>query len=366
LDAARSCADATSPAAAPSAAINWGIENGDWLRRAPGRVGGAGQHKEWLHFCVYGDAVDLLLNFSVVDDVRDDAPASRHTAYEEHARLTLLVRERAWLGEVQSFAARDVAVGGGRVELRLGDNTVRFANGRYALRARSADGAIEAEIELMPVAMPSIVNNVQYGNGPPINWLVVPRLIASGRVRVGARTHVLDGALAYHDHNWGHFGWGRDFAWEWGYGLPSDASNPWSLVFVRLSDRAHTRCRMQGVFLWRGAREERVFWDRELQVGQRGLRRFARLCKVPAIMGLIHPDLATDVPEELCFEGAGEGDFIRGRFVSGDGAQVILPNDRDLGVTVINEIAGTLEVEGRIRGEELRIDGRAVFEFLGR
>jgi len=302
----------------------------------------------------------------VVDDVREEASSAGRDAYVEHARLTLLVREHEWLGEVQTFAPHDVAIGGGRVDLRFGPSTVRFADGRYAIRARSADGAIEADVELVPVAMPSIVNNVQYGSGPPINWLVVPRLIASGRIRVGSSVHRIDGALAYHDHNWGHFGWGRDFAWEWGYGLPAEASNPWSLVFVRLSDRAHTRCMMQGVFLWRGAREARVFWDREMRVGQRGLRRFARLCKVPAIMGLIHPDLATDVPDELSFEGQGEGDFVRGRFVTGDGAQVILPNDRGLGVTVINEVAGRLEVEGRVRGEELRIDGRAVFEFLGR
>lgn len=355
-----------APSSAESSAIDWGIRNGDWLRRSPGRVGGAGDYKEWLHFCVYGDDLDVLINFSVVDGLRDSASSLRHGRHDEHARLTLLVREREWVGEVQSFPATDVSVGGGRVALRFGASSVRFAEGRYEVRARSADGSIEARVDLLPVAMPSIVNNVQYGNGPAINWLVVPRLVASGWIRVGDRVHQLDGALAYHDHNWGHFGWGRDFAWEWGYGLPDDAANPWSLVFVRLSNRAHTRCMMQGVFLWRGAREQRVFRDRELRVGHRGLRRFARLCKLPAVMGLIHPDLATDIPEELTFDGEGEGDFVRGRFVTGEAAQVILPNDRDLGVTVINEVAGRLEVEGRIRGEEIRIDARAVFEFLGR
>jgi transposase len=349
-------------------AIDWSIRNGDWLRRAPGRFGGPGQHKEWLHFCVYGERVDVLINFSVVDEVRDGVPRPSSQRYEEHARLTLLVREREWLGEVQSFLPDEVAVRGGDIDLVFGRSSVRFERGRYRLDARSRDGNVHAEVELTPVTMPSIVHNVQYGSGPPINWLVVPRLVASGLIRIGANTHDLDGALAYHDHNWGHFGWGCDFAWEWGYGLPDDPANPWSLVFVRLSDRALTRTMMQGVFLWCGPREQRVFRDRELTVGHRGLRRAPTICKLPPIMGMIHPDLATDVPIELTFdgEGDGDGDFVRGRFTTGEVAQVVLPNDRDLGVTVINEVSGELAVEGRVRGEEVRIDGRAVFEFLGR
>ncbi|MBY0279182.1 hypothetical protein K2Z84_27940 [Candidatus Binatia bacterium] len=362
MDATRFSAEAPAPA------IEWGIRQGDWLRRAPGRVGGPGRHKEWLHFCVYGATVDVLINFSVVDEIAaaDEAPPGPDGRYLEHARLTLLVRERAWHGEVQSFAARDVEIHGGECALRFGPSSVRYADGRYLVEARSSDGRIAAGVALRPVAMPSIVNNVQYGDGPPINWLVVPRLTTTGSIRIDGTTHDLDGALAYHDHNWGHFGWGRDFAWEWGYGLPDDPGNPWSLVFVRLSDRAHTRCMMQGVFLWHAGREQRVFRDRELHVAQRGLRRFSRLCKVPAVMGLIHPDLATDIPEELSFDGQGEGDLLHGTFTTAEAAQVILPNDQDLGVTVINEVSGRLAVTGRIRGEELRIDGRAVFEFLGR
>lgn len=341
-------------------AVTRAIEHSDWLRRSPARVGGRGGHKEWLHFCIYAGEIDVLVNFSVLDDLRPDA------ARAELARTTLLVRSgSAWSGEVQSHAATEVELVPGCVDARLGRNGVRFADDVYTLTARGHDVPLAVDVTLRPVTMPSIVNNVQVGDGPPINWLVVPRLVADGEITVAGKRHAVRGALAYHDHNWGHFGWGRDFAWEWGYGLPADAANPWSLVFVRLSDRAHTQAMMQGVFLWNGMREQRVFRDDDLDVRHDGLLRATRLCKVPAIMSLVHPELATDVPGELLFDGAVDGDTIRGRFRGEEVAQVVVPNDRDFGVTVINEVSGHLDVTASIRGEQVTIAGRAIFEFLG-
>ena len=341
-------------------AIERAISHGDWLRRSPARFGGAGAHKEWLHFCVYGAGVDVLANFSLVDDVR-----LGHGRPGELARTTLLVRETRWMGEIARHAGRDVEIEGGGIALRIGPSSVHFADGRYHLRAAFARRPVAIDLELEPVTMPSIVNNVQVGDGPSLNWLVVPRLVARGRVTIGDRVHEIDGALAYHDHNWGRFGWGRDFAWEWGYGLPDDPRVPWSLVFVRLSNRAHTRSMMQGAFLWRGPREHRVFRDRDLEVRHVSLLRAERVCKIPPVMALIHPELATAVPRQLVFSAASEGDSLTAEFTSRDVAQVIIPNDRDVGVTIINEVSGDLAVEGVVRGEAVSIHGRAIFEFLG-
>lgn len=339
-------------------AIAHAIERADWLRRSPARLGGPGGHKEWLHFCVYADGVDVLVNFSFVDDVRAGA-------WRQDGRLTMLVRERTWHGAVERFAAHDVVARGGGIDVRLGANHVRFADGAYHVVAAFGGGACAVDLRLEPVAMPSIVNNVKVGDGAPINWLVVPRLVADGVVLLGERRYEVRGALAYHDHNWGHFGWGRDFAWEWGYGLPDDRTQPWSLVFVRLSNRAHTRAMMQGAFFWKDHRERRVFRDRDLEIEHEGLLRARRLCKIPGPMALVHPETSTGIPERLVFKGVADGDRIDGSFTCEDVAQVIIPNDRDLGVTVINEVGGRLAVHGRIAGDEVHIDGRAIFEFLG-
>ena len=85
-------------------------------------------------------------------------------------------------------------------------------------------------------------------------------------------TYSLDGSPAYHDHDWGHFRWGRDFAWEWGFSLPEDPSNPWSLVFVRMSDRSRHQAYTQAVFVWRREATHRTFLDHEIGIATRGSR----------------------------------------------------------------------------------------------
>jgi hypothetical protein len=82
-------------------------------------------------------------------------------------------------------------------------------------------------------------------------------------------------------------------------------------------------------------------------------------------MGLISPDVLPDVPARLSVRGEGDGDELECVFDAHDGAQVIVPNDHDLGVTIINEVSGIVRLSGRVRGESVKMEGRAIFEFLG-
>lgn len=331
----------------------------DWLRRSASLAGGPRGHKEWWHFCAYGPEVDVLVNFSLVDDVREGSPPGA-----EFARVTLLARDRGWDGDVDLYPADEVAADGGGLSLRFGDNVAEFRDGAYRLRARARRRPIEVDLTITPTALPSLANNITLDPGPPINWLVVPRGEATGTVTVGGRAHALERAPAYHDHNWGRFAWGRDFAWEWGFGLPQ-RDEPWSVVFVRLSDRARTLARMQALFLWRGARQHRVMRGSELTVTRGGLLRPERVLKVPRVMGLVSPSTATDVPARLEVEAVADGDRVECVFTASDLAQVVIPNDHDAGVTIINEVSGAVRVEGEVRGERVRMEGRAIFEFLG-
>lgn len=341
-------------------AFDKAIADTDWLRRSPSARGGAGGHKEWWHFCVYAPGVDVLVNLSLVDDVREGAPSG-----QEFARVVVLVREREWDGDVEVFEAHEVEAPGGGLQMRFGDNRVAFEDGRYVIEVRLRRRPIAVSLVLEPGCVPSLANNIRLDPGPPINWLVLPRMVATGTLRLGGRVVQVERARAYHDHNWGHFAWGRDFAWEWGYGLPEEEGNPWGMVFVRLSDRAHSRAYMQALFLWRGALQHRVLRAADVTVERVGLLRATRVFKLPRAMALVAPGTVTDVPRALEVTARGDGDEVRCRFEAEDVAAVVIPNDHDPGVTVIHEVSGVVTVEGRVRGERVTMRGRAIFEFLG-
>jgi hypothetical protein len=334
-------------------------ENG-YFRRSNSTFLGSASYKEWLHFAVHAPGLDLLANFSMVDDIRAGAPPGA-----EIPRVVCLVREQKWEGDIDQYAPGEVRLDTGRLSARFGESRVTFEDGRFHLVVRMRRKPIELDLHLTPLAVPTPAFNLQVDDCPPINWMVVPRLVATGTVRIGDRVHHLKDAAAYHDHNWGHFRWGKNFAWEWGYGAPDQPENPWTMVFVRLTDRGHVTDLMQAVFLWKGPRQARLFRANELEVWHQGLLRASSVYKLPRVMGLVSPGTATDVPERLQVRAAGAGDHVEFEFRCQDIAQVIIPNDDDLGVTIINEVAGQLELAGLVRGERFTINCPAIFEFLG-
>ncbi len=341
----------------PPGWLDLAVQRTDWFRRPPSRVGGRPGFKEWQHFCIYGRDFDLLLNLSEVDPVA--------TTGSPVVRLTALARYDRWFGNVETIPAEEVNIRAGRMHAEFGSSSIRYQDGRYRLNVKCRSIPVEAELELQPHSMPAPIYNVMTGDGPPIHWVVLPRLVAHGVVRLDGTEHRLDGTPAYHDHNWGHFRWGRDFAWEWGFGLPQDPANPWSFVFARLSNRKLTRTRMQTLFLWKGRRVHRAFRDANIRIEHHGLLRADRVLKVPPVMGLIARGTATDVPARMSIEAWSDDTRLEASFTPKDIAQVVLPNDDDFGVTIINEVAGDLEVRANVAGERVELTCPTIFEFLG-
>lgn len=334
------------------------LEHG-FLRGSPARVTGGRGHKEWLHFCVHSADVDLLANFSVVDDISTKATPGR-----ELARIVCLARERQWLGDLDAYPAHRVRSKPGALALVFGENRAVFRDGGFDLRVRMQRLELELDLRLDPITLPSLANNIYVDDCPPIHWIVMPRLEATGRVRIGSRIHELRRATAYHDHNWGSFRWGKNFAWEWGYAASSQRESPWSVVFVRLCDRPHLTDLMRVMMLWKGSRQLRLFHSEEVRVRHEGLLRPRRVFKLPRVMGLVSPGEATDVPKRFIASARRGADRLELEFETLDLAQVIIPNDDDLGVTVINEVSGRVSVSGKIDGQSVEIDGSSIFEFL--
>ncbi len=341
--------------------IERAIDRGGFLRGSGIRLGDAPGHKEWLHFCFASDEFDLLLNFSVVD-----AAHASVTDPAELARVVCLIRDRdGWDGDVVSYRRDETEIRRGYLSLQFGQSRVHFHSGVFHVQAVLPDRDIEVELLLTPLTIPTPANNITLDEGPPMHWLAVPRLLASGYVRKGDHTRRVRNVLAYHDHNWGSFRWGRNFAWQWGYALPDDSSDPLSFVMLRLGDRARIRTFLQSLFVWRGPRQYRAFRDDELTIELDGALRQDRVFKLPRVMSLLASGNATDVPERLLVTARGRDDSVQLRFDFRDVAQIIIPNDDDLDVTIINESRAHYTCEGNIRGERFVSTGRALVEFLG-
>ena len=328
----------------------------DQLHLPVGIEAQAQQHKEWHHFCLLGPGVEVILNLSLM------RPAAQVDAPWD-ARVILLVRETEWDGDVDIIPGAQVNARRGGLEIQLGHNRMQFKDGCFNLSLALQKRPITLTATLRPMAYPLTRRNTPIGKGK-ISWVVVPRLQATGTLVVGRRVYRLENAPAYHDHNWGQWSWGDDFSWQWGFALPPAAETPWSLVFDQMTDRGRNQALELKLSLWKGPQLHRLFMHEELQVRQEGFRTLTRPAKFPRPMALVAQELTTDVPANFQIHAARTADWLDCRFSADDLAQIILPNELDLGVTIINEVSGCLTLQGEVKGEQVSMEGRGFFEFL--
>ena len=339
-----------------AAAISRAVRRLDYFRRAP-QVGRKREHREWLHFCVRAPEVDVIVNFSLLDDPFPSPNADRERGY-----VMTLVHDGSWSGSMAAVASDVLDVRRGRIDAGFAGDRVEFAGDAFHIATRSAELDLAVNLVLSPLVLPAIAHNVPIPGGARTSWLALPRLSASGLVRVNGRVHTILGAPAYHDHNWG-YEVGGDCSWQWGYLAPEDPVSPWSCVFVRIGDRLRAGTWMQGLFLWRGAEPCMGFRGRELAVREEGLLRQERIPKFPAPAALIVPGSCADVPRRLAVSGAANDDVLEYTFECVDIAQVVLP-EANLQRTVINEVRGNARIEGVIGGERVMATGRSFAEFV--
>jgi hypothetical protein len=329
----------------------------DYLRSGVSSGSGV-DDKEWHHFCVLAPDVDLIVNFSLSADTR---------LQQQVGRIVLLVRERstdAWDGDIDSSPRGDVQARRGEIPMRIGSSTLGWGPGGYELSVVLQERPITARLSLLPRTLPLLARaDAVMGEGR-LSWLLVPRLSATGRVVVGRRTYLLDQAPSYHDHNWGHWRWGQDFAWQWGFGLPDDRHDPWSVVFQRMTDRPRNSTLEMLMALWRDDKLHRLFHPREITVHTSGLTPARSVLKLPRVLRLLAPEQTSDVPAQLLISARSGGDHVRLTFETLDLAQIVVPHETDLGMTMLNEVRGRIHLDGEVKGHEINSAGVGVFEFL--
>jgi len=315
-------------------------------------------YKEWFHFCVIGPQVEAVINFSILRDNRHGVPPG-----SRQARLILLVHDGGWDGEVVEFHPRDVHINPGRIDLQFGHQYLTYQKGIFHLSLSLENRPITLDLRIEPLTYPLLRSKATIGEGT-IDWLVVPRLQANGTLVCGTRLHHLVNAPAYHDHNWGHWLWGQDFAWEWGFALPLRGTHTWSLVFDCMTNQARTETQDLKLSLWKGTRLVRIFAHQDIQVVPNGYLNLSHVPKFPPIMALVAPEMTTDVPHTLDIAAHSCNDHLDLRFQAQDVAQIVIPNETDLGETIINEVTGTIEARGQVKDEPVEMQGKGFFEFL--
>lgn len=326
----------------------------DFMRLQPG-VSGDRAYREWQHFVLRTPEVELLLNLSVLL-VRDEGAALGWA--EPDARATILVHHGRWAGTVERRPGAQFRAG--RVEADFGVARLSFApTSGYRLDVQCEELGLRAALQLVPLTRPLLVRDIRLAGGTRIHWCVVPRLRAAGEVETPGGTVSVDGALAYHDHNWGD--WGADYSWEWGYALPEhEDASPWSAVVFRLGDRGRGTTTRQSTLLWEGAALRRVYRDAAVSVSTRG---WAGPCglTLPPVASLVRPG-AGDVPASWRMRAREGSEEVVVDATPESLARLVVPEPDGTDVVVIHEASCRMRVDGRVAGAPVRIDGGGFLE----
>lgn len=332
----------------------------DYWRCSPARLGGRAGHKEWSHFFVFGPGIDLLINFNLSESGHAAAAGMPETARVlAIARLT----GNRWAGGIATFEPHEVDVSAGRLDAAFGSNYISFEDGCYKVGLLLPQKRLSAEITMQPQVRPAIASSVRLSDGGAMRWLVVPRLLASGVIDVDDKSYALDQALVYHDRNWGHFEWGGDYSWEWATILPVDASNPWSMVYMRIGDRFRNRILSQAVIVWSGSSLCRTFHNRDVLVTQTGLQKQDYIFRVPPIIDIASPGLSADIPKALNVEAKSGRDKLDLSFEFDNFTQIGVPNDTSSKLTLLSETLGRVHIKGELQGRNVDFSGRTIAEF---
>ena len=314
--------------------------------------------KEWHHFVVHGAGRRILINFSL------NSENSRPGQPRLVPRVIVIAHEKRWAGAIERFpeAALDMSADLG--VLGIGGSRMTVGPDGYRLDIDLPEQHIQGCLDFTAAAKPFVVNNQPIGTGR-MNWLFVPKLTADGWLRIAGREHQVRAEPAYHDHNWGRFWWGDDFGWTWGTALSHDPTNPWSLVFLRMTDRRRLRCLSQALYVWHHSEPAAIFRHDALRTRSHGRLARAADCTLPPPMRLLLDGEMSDVPERVEIEASRAGDAVHVDFHPRSYARLAQPSEIHLDrSTVLCEVDGTARMNGSINGDTVDFVGTGVFEFL--
>jgi hypothetical protein len=312
--------------------------------------------KEWHHFVVHGRGHHFLINFSLTNEASDGLRLA--------PRVIVIAHDERWSGAIERFADSDLNVSANLGDLTIGGNRMVVRPDGYRVVIDMPGPGIHGELDFTSTSRPFVVNNQPVGDGR-MCWLFVPRLRAHGWLRIGGKEHRVENDLAYHDHNWGRFRWGDDFGWTWGTILPQHPDDPWSMVFLQMTDRNRLRCLSQALYVWHHDEPAVIFRHAALTMRSSGTLGRGADCTLPPPMRLVLDGDVPGVPELVQVSASRAGDSVHAEFRPQSYARLAQPSELHLDrSTVLCETSGTVHVTGTVKGENVDFVGDGVFEFL--
>ena len=321
--------------------------------------------KEWYHFNVLDEAqqIDLIVNVSFAGDVTRAGGA--------RVDVIALAHHQGWWGGIDSYDIGASTVDPHRLALHVAQAAgLSYHDGHYHVHAQVPGLSVQARLQATCEPM-LLWNDTPLGTGH-LNWLIAPHLVAQGCVTLaqgpqGAQTLAFEQACAYHDHNWGHWRWGDDFGWEWGFATHTQEASQTQrlcMVFDRTTDKLGVTSHEQTLAIWRGAGLAKVF-TRQCMRTRRSGRFDGPIPRRPGVANLVAPGLVLTVPAQLQISAREDDDWIDLHYVVDAAMQIAVPNEHGFGLVGLNETFGFLEARGRIAGQDVGFRTRACFEFLG-
>jgi hypothetical protein len=312
--------------------------------------------KEWQHFIIVAPGLDLLVNFNLAS-AGPDAPDTGRVI----GRVIVLARTSRWTGFVETAASVEISRDG--CHSRFGRHRAEISARSYRIAIAAPDRGVVVDATFWPQVLPIIARRQRLAPHRHLDWTLTARLAVAAHIELPGSVFDLTDALGYHDHNWGHFHWGDDFAWEWGTILPSDGQD-WAIVYSNLMNGARTWLALEQLFVWQAGHNVLAAGGLDVRSRMRGRCRAQPELRIPATMALLQPRLG-DLPRRFEIAADNGHSEVVLRFTPESIAQVAVPSERALcGTIAINECVGAVAVQGRIAGRSIRWEGRGVFEFV--
>jgi hypothetical protein len=171
----------------------------------------------------------------------------------------------------------------------------------------------------------------------------------------------IEGAPAYHDHNWGRFRWGGSYAWQWGVALPEDDSG-YGLVFDRVVNTSSRQIIVQGTMLIQGGSHLRTFIDPEVSCAWDEPRSRSTY-RIPSITRIASPGDGIEVPTVCRVSSQRKRDRVDLGLWPRDAMEIGIPSDIDSEPPMIlSEAFGDGQVQGSISGIPFKNRVLGVFE----